>query len=403
VNVVYVANARMPTEKAHGFQICKMCEAWGKLNFAVRLIHPRRYQADRRLRDTDVFSYYGIERTFAVQTSGNVDIVSLRLGFSDRLFAPFFFAHSLAWAWTVLRNAVPDEETVYYTRDVGVAYTLTKLRLPTCYEVHSVPGRGQRWFLRRIANSPTLWKVIVLTSSIRDKLIELGFPAARIRIEPDAVDLAAFECQPEKQECRERLDLPTDRFIIGFVGRFKTLNMEKGILDLIDTLPILARRNHYPLLLCVGGPMDLVPTYIAYAKSRGVDLSQLVFKDRVANKMVPTWIKALDVGAAPYPDEPHYRYFMSPLKIFEYMGAGIPIVASDMPSTREVLRDSSNAILTEPGDPNSLANAFQCLIEQPDFARRIVAGGNETIQHYTWMSRATRILDADLFRPKAYA
>ncbi|MDT7949612.1 MAG: hypothetical protein RQ897_14845, partial [Thermoflexus sp.] len=92
--LVYLANARLPTEKAHGYQISKMCEAFALNGAEVMLLHPYRHQSDQRLVGRTVFDYYGIKPIFRVQTLKNLDIVMLNRFIPDRIFTPIFFAHA---------------------------------------------------------------------------------------------------------------------------------------------------------------------------------------------------------------------------------------------------------------------------------------------------------------------
>ena len=95
--LVYLANARLPTEKAHGYQICKMCEAFVQNRVEVVSMHPERWQPNPHLRGQSIFDYYGIKRNFAERTLPNWDVVVLNRFISDRFFSPIFFAHALLW------------------------------------------------------------------------------------------------------------------------------------------------------------------------------------------------------------------------------------------------------------------------------------------------------------------
>ena len=86
------------------------------------------------------------------------------------------------------------------------------------------------------------------------------------------------------------------------------------------------------------------------------------------------------------------REHTSPLKLFEYMAAGRPIVASDLPSLREVLRHGDNAWLMQPDDPAALAQGIQHLLAEPALAARLAAQAQEEVQAYTWEQRAANIL-----------
>ena len=85
--------------------------------------------------------------------------------------------------------------------------------------------------------------------------------------------------------------------------------------------------------------------------------------------------------------------FTSPLKLFEYMAAARPIVASDLPALREVLRDGENALLVPPEDPVALAVAIRRLQEDPALAERLAGQAARDVRAYTWEERGRRIVE----------
>lgn len=396
MRLVYIANARLPTEKAHGYQICKMCEAFALNGVNVTLLHPRRHQSDRALQRQSVFDYYGVRRMFRVRTLPNVDIVRLNTVISDRWFGPLFFAHAMLWGLYAALQGRREKADVYFTRESSIAYWLVKLGLPTVYEAHAVPKRGQRWLLQRIAHDPALRVVVALTSFIKEGLTTIGFPPHKVVVQPDAVDLSLFEHLPDKDKCRQQLGLPADRPIVGYIGRFQTLGIEKGIPELIRAMARLPTFNSKePLLLCVGGPMDAVPAYVGLAREAGVPESRLRFVDRVPNTQVPYWIRSFDIATAPFPNSEHYAFFMSPLKIFEYMAAGVPIVATDLPAIREVLRHGQNAWLVEANNPYSIAKGIEWLLRNPKKLRDDLGyQARHDVQGYTWNERAAYVVNS---------
>ena len=84
---------------------------------------------------------------------------------------------------------------------------------------------------------------------------------------------------------------------------------------------------------------------------------------------------------------------MSPLKVFEYMAAGKPILASDIPALREILRDGETALLLPPGEPEAWAAAARALLRDPGRAAALGARARAAfLAEYTWDARAARIL-----------
>jgi glycosyltransferase involved in cell wall biosynthesis len=391
--IVYLANARLPTEKAHGYQICKMCEAFEHNGVEVVLMHPDRHQFDPRLREQSVFDYYGIQRRFEVRTLPNWDVVRLSVIIPNRLFTPIFFAHALIWGLYAVLIARKERADCYYTRDSAIAYWLVRLGLPTVYEAHVVPRRGQYFLLKSIARSAAIRLVIVITSFIRERFLAIDFPPEKVMVLPDGVDLSLFENLSSKEECRQHLGLPEDRPIIGYIGRFRTLEMEKGIPQLIGAMALLPRiQGEEPLLLCVGGPMVAVPRYLELARQVGLPQERLRFIDRVPNTEVPYWIRAFDVAVAPFPNNEHYAYFMSPLKLFEYMAGGVPIVASDLPSIREVLQHSKSSWLVRANDLEALAEGIRHLLNSRPLRQCLAEQARQAVNRYTWISRARVIV-----------
>ncbi|MEB3830094.1 glycosyltransferase family 4 protein [Phormidium sp. CCY1219] len=383
----------MPTEKAHGYQICKMCEAFGQQGLDVLLLHPDRHQPNSSLQTTSVFDYYGITSTFKIQTLPNWDVVRLIKFIPDRAFALFFFTHAFLWAFYAAWVAGREKADLYYTRDISLAFWLVRLGLPTIYEAHVVPKRGQRALLRQLTQNSVLQLVVVLTSFIKKEFVAMGFPAEKVIVHPDAVDLSLFADLPDKQECRKRVGLPLERPIIGYIGRFRTMEMEKGIPELVEAmaqLPLLDGQE--PLLLCVGGPMEAVPSYLELAHRLGVPEHRLQFVDRVPNNQVPLWMRACDVVTIPWQWTEFSAYFTSPMKLFEYMAAGVPIVASNLPSIREVLQHKENAWLVKPGDALALANALKTILSDRSTGEKFVENARRQVREYTWIERTQKVL-----------
>jgi glycosyltransferase involved in cell wall biosynthesis len=393
--VVYLANARLPTEKAHGYQICKMCEALALNGMEVVLLHPKRRQENPILQRSTVFEYYGIPPIFTVRTLPNWDIVPLSRYLPARGFMPMFFAHALVWGLYATWCAHREGADLYYTRESSATFWLVRRGLPTVYEGHGVPKRGQRWLLTKIAAHPALRLAVVLTSFIKQHFVELAFPAAKVKVLPDGVDISLFDKLPSREACRERLGVPPDRAVIGYVGRFQTMEIEKGIPELVQamaTIPPL--KGEEPLLLCVGGPMEAVPAYEEIARRYRVPAHRLRFIDRVPNIDVPLWMRTCDVVTMPFHWNEHYAYFMSPLKLFEYMAAGAAIVATDLPATREVLRHGENAWLVTPGDAKALADGICQVLSDHPLAERMAQRARQEAHNYSWNGRALIVLDA---------
>ena len=105
-----------------------------------------------------------------------------------------------------------------------------------------------------------------------------------------------------------------------------------------------------------------------------------------------TALAQASVALLPLPDEPVARLFTSPLKLFDYMAAGVPIVASDLPALREVLRHEENALLARPDDPDAFAAAVRRMLADPVLAGRLGRQARADVRRYSWEARAEALL-----------
>jgi glycosyltransferase involved in cell wall biosynthesis len=117
----------------------------------------------------------------------------------------------------------------------------------------------------------------------------------------------------------------------------------------------------------------------------------VTFTGLVEPARVPELLARADILVLPNPASAISTRYTSPLKLFEYMAAGRPIVSSDLPSIREILRDNVNALLVAPGDPMALASAIDRLLRDPALAARLARTALDEVPSYSWQRRAERL------------
>ena len=142
-NLIYLVDARMPTEKAHGWQMMKMCEAFARQGVSVELRVPRRKQYDPKMPD-DSFDYYGIDRSFRVRHVTDVDVIALEPRLPVRMAEPVLQAHAAIWEAAAVAALVRTRPDLIYTRDLGIAIGCAIAGLPSALEIHSIPVSGRQ-------------------------------------------------------------------------------------------------------------------------------------------------------------------------------------------------------------------------------------------------------------------
>ena len=202
----------------------------------------------------------------------------------------------------------------------------------------------------------------------------------RIEIVPNGVDAHRFAPRAEVVSSRG------EGFTVGFVGSLKPWH---GLSDLIAAFAALSQEARDARLLIVGdGPeRSRLEETIATAGFR----DSVRLTGAVPHGEVAALLATIDVAVAPYPKLTNF--YFSPLKVFEYMAAGLPVVASRSGQVAKLIEDGVTGLLYEPGDIRALSGALDRLRQQPELCNRLGRAARESIvKDYTWDAVADRIL-----------
>jgi glycosyltransferase involved in cell wall biosynthesis len=235
--------------------------------------------------------------------------------------------------------------------------------------------------------------IVVVTRSMKDMLRERGVPENKVLVESNGVDTRTFPGTASQLQSRERLGLDPRRRYVSFVGNFRALNVDRGLGTIVEALPRVIEVYPEVTFLFVGGPLEFAKPYITELEKGNVGEEHYMFLDRQPYNEIHNWLAASDVLVHPVPDHPIYTNITSPLKLFEYMTAERPVVASDLPSIREVLVNEETALLFAPGDSGELADAFIRVLGDKGLAKRIAKKAKTEVRERTWEARAARIKD----------
>ena len=187
-----------------------------------------------------------------------------------------------------------------------------------------------------------------------------------IEIVPNGVDVARFAQPVEPPE-----GLPPGRKIL-WVSR---LDPQKGFGVMVDAFARLARDLDDVSLLVAGDGRDRVAlrSLPRHARNRVVPLGT------VPHDELPRYHAAADVFCSPAVGQESFG-----LTLVEAMAAGVPVVATDIPGYREVVRDGVDGLLVRPNDPEALAGAIRRVLSEPDLASRLVSAGRSRAETFSW-------------------
>jgi glycosyltransferase involved in cell wall biosynthesis len=156
----------------------------------------------------------------------------------------------------------------------------------------------------------------------------------------------------------------------------------KGVDDLVSAAANLPGCR----ISVIGGSPEQVARLREGAPAAG---AKIEFLGQLPHAQVAQALQAACIAVLPNRDAPDSR-FTSPIKLFEYMAAGCAVVASDLPSLRDILTDDE-AVWVKPGDPAGLAAGIRSLVADPERARRLGALLREKARAYTWRARAQKL------------
>lgn len=274
-----------------------------------------------------------------------------------------------------------------FTLGAMAARIIVKHRIDAVLERNSAKGIGA--FPARLMKKPLVEEVIdpdYSRTAVRSadkvfaytpKVLEGLVPADRVVITTAGVDVDVFKPM-DGSAIRKKYGLD-DMIVIVYVGEMSAWH---GIDVLVRAMALLG--DGYRALILGKNAEILKPL----AKELGV-LDRLVFTGPVRHEEVPSYIAAADLGAAPYDpagvrDMERLGFYFSPIKMFEYMACGKPLVASDIDIVRDIVRESGCGLLSRPGDPASLAEAIRTLAGSPGKESMGASGRKACVDKYNW-------------------
>ena len=367
MRIVYVSNSRIPTRKAHGAQITHMCSAFTDSGAEVELVVPRK----RNFLGVDPFEYYRIEKNFSIRQIPIPDLGSMTSRFPRLMLFADLFAFSMA----LIFARVARRGDVVYCRDYPLLFLFSPRRNTIAIEVHDVP-KTRGIFLRAIARARV---VVAITEGVKGALVALGIDASRIVVAHDAVRLEDFSHPESKADARRRLGLPPDKKLALYIGR---IDDWKGT----DTFFVAAARLPANVRATVIGGEDGQVKALKKKHPNVLFLGARPYRELADNQAA--------ADALVLPNTARFDIsskYTSPLKLFSYMASGIPIVASGVPSIREIL-DERAAYFVAPDDPPALAAGIERALADPGAPGK-AARARAIVQGYTWRARARNIME----------
>jgi glycosyltransferase involved in cell wall biosynthesis len=375
----YVSPSLLPSRSANSVHVVLQCDGLARAGAAITL-YAKRTIADRHQLDGVLRESYGVDtsswqlRSFH---SGITRAETLRI--------------ALMAVAEVLR--APSEEIVL-SRNLHAAWLLAAARRPMLFETHQLEYGVRKAMQRWVMTRP--W---VRTVAISDCLVDCledhhGTRLPRPLVLHDAARDGIERLAPWSRRSRliELLDPAVDNISssTAVCGYFGQLYAGRGI-EIIEAMAIA--RPDCTFLVFGGSDGDV------FAR-RTVASPNLHFRGHVPHPLAQRLQAAVDVLLMPYQQSvsigiAHHdtARWMSPMKMFEYLAAGVPVISSDLPVLREVLGQGVNALLVAPDQAEEWISALDRLVNDPALAATLGERAHQQYrQRHTWTRRAEALL-----------
>jgi glycosyltransferase involved in cell wall biosynthesis len=376
----YISPSTLPSRSANSVHVPRQCEGLVRAGADVTL-YAKRSIRDRALWRLALKEQYGLDPA-SLHTvsyySASARAVNLRIA-------------ALALA-TLNARGWPD---AILSRNLYASYAIAVLqRRPVLFETHQLELGLRKAMQAAILRSPQA-VTLVISHKLGECLEEYhGARPRRMLVLHDAAAEGIEPLAPERRRAALQALAPhaTGKWDI-VCGYFGHLYPGRGI----EVIEHMARERPQCLFLVYGGNEGDVT-----ARRDANRLRNLFFGGHVPHPLALELMRAVDVLLMPYQEtvsigiEGHdTARWMSPMKMFEYLASGVPIISSDLPSLREVLRDGVNCTLAPAADPHGWVAALDALGADRGLAASLGARGHETYRaHHTWTQRGRRILEA---------
>lgn len=376
MKIIAISGSAIPSTTANSVQTMKAVHALAELGNDVELIVPLENARSAERAWEYLAEHYGLKTHFKI---------SYLPSSSRKLFF-----------YTAVRQAKKQQPDLLYVWPIQSAVLGLLFDLPVVLEVHDLPsGRGGPFWFRYFRDLKGKKTVSVITKALHELLIDnygKGMSDLNVVIAPNGVELERFERLPDPIQARTQLGFAEAKTILCAGHLYQGRGVELFI-ELAQTF----EKNGYRFVWVGGNKKE-----VALWKEASAGLTNIEFVGFVPNAQLPLYQAAADILLMPYGTKISISSGMgnsgkiaSPMKMFEYLATGRPIISSDLPVFREVL-NAENAVLCPPGDLSAWAREIERLLGDPEMRANYSKSAKNAAKFYSWTERARKILQVAL-------
>lgn len=372
MKILFLVNARLPTEKAHGLQVIKTIEAFLQQGIECEMILPQRHNTITK----------SIREFYPVDDLPKIRVIKNSLAWLETKAKRIYFSlQPIVFQTQAFFIGLSSNADVLFSREVPLCFFLTLFtKKKVVFEDHQPKERFAllyKFFLRHIDYK------IVVPQSLEKFYIDAGVSGKTFVCVPNGVDLKEFDEVTTDRSIWKTLGLDSQKKVILYTGHFYAW---KGVFTLLRAAALLPQSQ----VVLIGGTHEDQKKVQSFVQEHS--LSNVTLHSFVTHDQIIRYIKSADVVVLPNSaQQERSEKYTTPLKLFEYMASGVPIVASDIMSFRPYLKQGKNALFCTPDDPQALAQAVEKLLDDQAFGQKLGEQAQNEVKAYTWQTRVKKI------------
>lgn len=367
--------ARFPSEMAYSHHVIQIAKGFAKNNCKVNIYYPKTYNKNT-LSETPE-EYYGKLSNINFVEIENVDITSFKIYeiLPNLLKKIFYSLNTFIWSRKLKNNS---NENLIWSTNPNILAISKKYFGNVIYEKH-----GQARYIQKLSISILKKSNNVLMVGVTEFATnELSVNFDNTLYLPNGVDNNIF--------LRKETNLSINNITVGYIGMLETYGVDKGVLNSIIEIDKISTEASLNVEV-IGGPENKLNELREFIKTTNNDKNYII-KSIIPHEKVADTLNNFDIGIVPYPSDTHMNRYASPMKIFEMAACGVPILASDIESHKELEKFKLGIIYFKNGNFSDFSSKLQELILDEKLRDKLSKLSLNNIDNLSWEKRMKTIL-----------
>jgi len=384
----------IPIPCANVINTLKHAHTFFNLSHKVEILAVEQFLEERwRLKLKDIHNFYGINQEIRLYFfRGGIFFYFRKYKFFMallrflKLFPKIFnfFDPEVKISKYCLKNNI---DLSYCRGTYRTAYRNIVNNIPTILESHHYNISPELRNVIKLSENKNFIGIITISDILKHNFIRYGVPEEKILVLEDAVELEKFDkITDNKTVIRKILNLPLQKRIILYSGGLYDFSGINIILEAADIL-----NNKEISFYFLGGTKKQIKKWKKYKKKNNIK-ANIHFLGFKPNIIIPFYLKAANILLSTYSPNCQTLKWMSPIKIFEYMGSKTPFIATRIRRKTEIC-NNNDCVFTNPEDPRDLSNKINILINDKDLQNKIVENSYQKAKNHTYKKRCKRIIE----------